>query len=237
MRINKFLSEAGICSRRRADEEIAAGNVRINGQRASLGDTVLETDVVEYKGEVIHAKTEKKIYLYYKPVGVVCTEEKREKNNLFNLISLPERVTYLGRLDKNSEGLLLLSNDGALNQQLMRPGNHHEKEYEVQIDKAVTPELIKRLSEGVYLTELNRTTNPCSVKKLSAHSFSIILTQGLNRQIRRMCRELGCQVKRLIRVRICNLTIGDMKPGEVRELTAKEEKQLRAEVTCHRTNA
>ncbi|MBQ6441811.1 MAG: pseudouridine synthase [Lachnospiraceae bacterium] len=227
MRINKFLSEAGICSRRRADEEIAAGNVRINGQRAGLGDTVFETDVVEYKGEVISVKTEKKVYLYYKPAGVVCTEEKREKNNLFRAILLQERVTYLGRLDKNSEGLLLLSNDGALNQQLMRPGAYHEKEYEVQIDRPVTAELIRKLSEGVYLSELDRTTRPCKVRKIKSDTFSIILTQGLNRQIRRMCQELGCRVKRLVRVRICNLTLEGMKAGEVRELTKEEERILR----------
>ena len=231
MRINKFLSEAGICSRRKADQEIEKGLVKINGHRAALGDTVLETDVVEYKGEVISAKAEKKVYLYYKPVGIVCTEDKREKNNLFDAISLPERVTYLGRLDKNSEGLLLLSNDGELNQQLMRPDTHHEKEYEVQIDRPVTAELVKHLSEGVYLTDLDRRTQPCKVKKLRSDTFSIILTQGLNRQIRRMCRELGCHVKRLVRVRICGLTLDGMKPGEIRALTAEEEQALRAQTS------
>lgn len=230
MRINKFLSEAGICSRRKADQEIASGHVKINGQIATLGDTVFETDVVEYKGEVISAKQEKKVYLYYKPIGVVCTEDRREKDNLLDAIDLPERVTYLGRLDKNSEGLLLLSNDGILNQQLMRPGFYHEKEYEVQIDRPVTAELIKKLSEGVYLTELDRTTRPCTVKKLRSDTFSIILTQGLNRQIRRMCKELGCHVKKLIRVRICNLTLDDMKPGDLRELTAEEERTLREQI-------
>ena len=229
MRINKFLREAGICSRRGADEEIAAGNVAINGRIASLGDTVLETDVVEYKGRVIGKIPEKKVYLYYKPVGIVCTEDRREKHNLFDAVSLPERVTYLGRLDKNSEGLLLLSNDGELNQQLMRPGTYHEKEYEVQIDRPVTKELLQKLSKGVYLPELDRTTRPCVVKKCGGDTFSIILTQGLNRQIRRMCKELGCQVRRLVRVRICNLELGDMQPGEIRELTAEEEALLRAQ--------
>lgn len=229
MRINKFLKEAGICSRRRADEEIAAGNVRISGRIASLGDTVLETDVVEYKGRVIDRKPEKKVYLYYKPVGIVCTEDRREKHNLFSAVSLPERVTYLGRLDKNSEGLLLLSNDGELNQQLMRPGTYHEKEYLVQIDRPLTDVFLQKIGKGVYLAELDRTTRPCRVRRCSEDTFSIILTQGLNRQIRRMCKALGCQVKRLIRVRICNLTIGQMQPGEIRELTTEEEAILRAQ--------
>lgn len=229
MRINKFLSEAGVCSRRRADEEIAAGHVKINGRSASLGDTVLGTDVVEYKGRVIDQKPAKKVYLYYKPVGVVCTEDRREKHNLFEKLSLPERVTYLGRLDKNSEGLLLLSNDGELNQQLMRPGTNHEKEYLVQIDRPVTESFLRKLEKGVYLAELHRTTRPCRVKQCGGDTFSIILTQGLNRQIRRMCKALGCQVKRLIRTRICNLMIGQMQPGEIRELTEPEERDLRAQ--------
>ena len=230
MRINKFLSEAGICSRRKADQEIASGYVKINGQKASLGDTVFETDVVEYKGKVVSGKQEKKVYLYYKPVGVVCTEDRREKNNFLDAISLPERVTYLGRLDKNSEGLLLLSNDGMLNQQLMRPGFYHEKEYEVQIDRPLTADMIKKLSEGVYLTELDRTTRPCKVRKIRTDTFSIVLTQGLNRQIRRMCKELGCRVKKLVRVRICNLKVSGMKPGDLRELTAEEERILRQQM-------
>lgn len=230
MRINKYLSEAGVCSRRAADREIESRAVTINDRLAVIGDTVSDTDVVKYKGQVIRPRTEKKVLAYYKPSGVVCTEDRREKDSYLYHIDYPGRVTYLGRLDKDSEGLLLLSDDGALNQAVMRAKNRHEKEYEVRLDRTVTAEFLRSMEEGVYLPELSVKTRRCRVKKTGADTFTIVLTQGLNRQIRRMCEALGCRVLSLKRVRIVNIRLGDMKPGELRELTAAEERALREAV-------
>lgn len=227
MRINKYLSEAGICSRRAADREIQSGAVTINDRIAVPGDTVSETDVVKYKGAVVEPLKNKVVLAYYKPLGVVCTEAKEEKDSFLNAIDYPRRVTYLGRLDKNSEGLLLLSDDGDLAEKLMRGKNRHEKEYEVEINREVTADFLRKLCAGVYLPELSVKTRPCQAKKLGAKTFSIVLTQGLNRQIRRMCEALGVRVVSLKRVRIENILLSDMRPGDLRELTPEEERVLR----------
>lgn len=228
MRINKFLSEAGLCSRRAADREIASGMVTINGRVASLGDEATDADTVTFHGRVVTRQKEKVILAFYKPVGLVVTEDKREPKSLSKFLDYPRRVTYLGRLDKDSEGLLLLSDDGDLSEALMRGSYAHEKEYEVTIDREVTAEFLRKMEAGVYLPALKQTTRPCKARKLSKYKFSLILTQGLNRQIRRMCEELGVRVKRLKRVRVENILLGDLKPGEYRELTVAEEAALRA---------
>ncbi len=222
MRINKFLSEAGLCSRRQADREIEAGNVLINGEKAQPGMDVTEEDKVLFHGKPVQRKEEDLLYAFYKPKGIVCTEEKREPHNLASVLTLPTRVTYMGRLDKDSEGLLLLTNRGDWIELAMRSRYGHEKEYLVTIDREVTAELIEKLSGGMYLSELDRTTKPCKVKKLSKQQFSIVLTEGLNRQIRRMCETAGCRVRALKRIRVLNVTLDDLRPGELRAIEGKE---------------
>lgn len=195
-----------------------------------LGDLVGEYDTVSYRGATIVLPVETTVFAYYKPVGIVCTEDRREPNNLLDALKLPKRVTYLGRLDKDSEGLLLLSDDGDLHHALMQGNHGHEKEYEVQIDREVTAEFVRAMEQGVYLPELDRTTRPCKLQKTGYDTFSLILTQGLNRQIRRMCEALGCRVLSLKRVRILNITLGNLHPGEHRLLFKGEERALRRAV-------
>ncbi len=226
IRINKFLSEAGICSRRKADQEIEDGKVLINGVTAKSGDRVLPGDEVRYMGKVISKEEQKILLIYNKPVGVVCTEEEREKDNLYNHFSYPVRVTYIGRLDRESEGLLLLTNEGDLVNKINRARNNHQKEYIVTVNKPVTDSFLHGMANGVPLVELGRATLPCEVKRLGKKQFSIILTQGLNRQIRRMCEYFDYRVVALKRVRVMNLTLGDLKPGEYREVTKKEREEL-----------
>lgn len=235
MRINRYLSAAGVCSRREADRLIEAGRVTINGETALIGSDVSDQDEVCFDGTVIAPVDKKVILAYYKPVGIVVTEDKREPDNIIDAICYSRRVTYLGRLDKESEGLLLLSDDGDLNQSLMRGRNRHEKEYVVRVDHDITSDFLSAIRNGVYLSELDTTTRKCIVNKLSDDSFSIVLTQGLNRQIRRMCSELGYRVKLLKRIRIENILLGDMKPGELRELTEEEEKRLRESLSTKET--
>ncbi len=226
MRINKFLSEAGVCSRRAADREILAGKVSINGRTAVPGDRITDADEVCFCGRPVKRKEEILLYAYYKPRGVVCTESRKEERNLFQELSLSERVTYMGRLDKDSEGLLVLTNRGDLIELGMRGSRAHEKEYVVRIDREVTPELIRFLSQGVYLSELDRTTRPCRVKKLSRYTFSMVLTEGLNRQIRRMCEAAGVRVRALKRIRVINILLSDMKSGELRSIEGEEREEF-----------
>ena len=222
MRINKYLSSCGVCSRREADRLVESGRVFLNGIRALPGDQVETGDLVELDGKAI-SLTEEKIYLrFYKPVGIVCTEEKREKDNLIDYLHYPQRITYAGRLDKNSEGLMLLTNDGDLIQKLMRGRNGHQKEYQVLLDREMTDEDISRMEKGVFLKELNVKTRPCTIKKIGDKKISIVLTQGLNRQIRRMCETFGYRVKTLKRVRLANLGIDGLKPGQYLPLTEAE---------------
>ena len=222
VRINKFIADAGVCSRREADALISQGKVMINGKTALCGDRVTEGACVTVNGKNVDTSS-KRVYLAYnKPKGVVCTSEKREENNIINAVKYPVRVTYAGRLDKDSEGLILLTNDGDLTDRLMRGRNMHEKEYEVTVDKKLSNDFIKAMRAGVYLEELDVTTRSCKVRRLSDRSFAIILTQGLNRQIKRMCNALGYRVNRLVRVRVGNIELGKLKTGQYRELDAGE---------------
>ena len=222
MRINKYLSSCGICSRRMADGLIAGGRVRINGSPAEPGSQVETGDAVTVDGTAVTLPEAKTYLKFYKPTGVVCTFEKREKNNLTRFLPDQKRVTYAGRLDKNSEGLLILTDDGDLIQSMMAARNAHEKEYEVTIGSPVTDEFLEQMRNGVYLPELKRKTRPCRVWKTGEQTFRIVLTQGLNRQIRRMCGALGVRVVELKRFRVVNVLLGDLKPGESRTLTGKE---------------
>ena len=230
IRINKYLAEAGVCSRREADRLVEAKKVLINGNTAENGSKVFDGDDVCVDGKRIKG-VDKKVYLaFYKPAGIVCTAEKREEANLMSYIDYPVRVTYCGRLDKDSEGLLLLSNDGDFMQKLMRGANGHEREYLVRVNKPVTDEFLASMEKGVFLPELNTTTKKCRIRKISDVTFTITLTQGLNRQIRRMCRELDYHVRFLKRVRIENIQLGDMDPGSFRELEKDELAELKRRV-------
>ena len=230
IRINKYLAQAGVCSRREADRLVESGKVLINGKAAENGSKVFDGDEVSVDNKKI-AGPEKKAYLaFYKPAGIVCTAEKREENNIMDYIDYPVRVTYCGRLDKDSEGLLLLSNDGDFMQMLMKGSHGHEREYLVRVDKPVTDDFLDKMEKGVFLSELNVTTKKCRIRKISDVTFTITLTQGLNRQIRRMCREFDYHVRFLKRVRIENIQLGDMDPGAFRELEKDELAELKRRV-------
>lgn len=230
MRINKYLSEAGLCSRREADRLIAAGRVTVGGITARTGMQVEDNSDIRIDGRRIGGQ-EKKVYLkFYKPRGIVCTADRREPGNLTDYLQYPVRVTYAGRLDKDSEGLLLLTNDGDLIDQAMRARNVHEKEYQVTVDREYEDTFLEKLQRGIYLKELRIRTRPCRAWRTGPKSFRIVLTQGLNRQIRRMCRSCGFRVITLRRVRILNLTLEGLKPGEYRELTEEELSELKTRV-------
>ena len=227
IRLNKFLSDAGVCSRRAADKAIEAGEVFVNGKPAVMGQRIMTSDTVEYEGKLVSNDNQKEVLIAYnKPAGIVCTAEKREKNNIIDHLKYPERIYPIGRLDKDSTGLILLTNQGDLVNKIMRAVNAHEKEYIVSVDKEITGDFIKKMSGGVYLDELEVTTRKCKVKKLSKYEFNIVLTQGLNRQIRRMCQMLGYRVKTLKRVRIMNIELSDLKEDTYRDVTAEELKVL-----------
>ena len=223
MRINKYMAACGVCSRRQADKLLQEGRVMVNGQVAVTGREIAPTDQVMVNGKPIQLPNKPVVLAYYKPVGVVCTERDKHADKIVTeQINYPVRVTYAGRLDKDSEGLLLLTNDGELIQKLMKASNHHEKEYVVKTVKPVTPEFLKQMEKGVYLKDLDVTTRPCQVKGIGPYTFSIILTQGLNRQIRRMCEACGNRVKSLKRIRVVNILLEDLKPGEYREITGPQ---------------
>ena len=231
VRLNKYIAECGICSRREADKLIEAGLITVNGTTAVAGLKVAPNDVVSYKGSVISPVKNKTVLAYYKPVGVTCTErDEHAEVTLTDVIEYPVRLTYAGRLDKDSEGLLLLTNDGDLIEALMRGANEHEKEYEVTVDKPLDKSLIAKMERGLYLEELDVTTRPCRIVITGDKSFNIILTQGLNRQIRRMCEAVGCRVLSLKRVRVANILLGDLKSGEYREIAGEELAKLYAEL-------
>ncbi|MBR4981864.1 MAG: pseudouridine synthase [Lachnospiraceae bacterium] len=231
IRINKYIADAGICSRRDADKLVEQGLVMVNGKIAESGTKVGKQDEVTVRGKRILAGEEKIVLAYYKPVGVTCTErDLHAKKTVIQDLKYPVRVTYAGRLDKESEGLLLMTNDGNLINGLMRAANFHEKEYVVKVDKEITQEFLRDMAAGVYLTELEKTTRPCDVESMGKYTFRIVLTQGLNRQIRRMCKELGYQVKQLRRIRIANIELGKLKPREYRRLTEKELEMLYSKV-------
>ncbi|MDA9760380.1 23S rRNA pseudouridine(2604) synthase RluF [Flavobacteriaceae bacterium] len=220
-RLNKFLSEAGYCSRRAADKLIEEGRVTVNGKHPEMGTKVSSTDEVSVDGRVVSIKKKSRVYIAFnKPVGVVCTTDTRvEKNNIIDFINYPSRIFPIGRLDKDSEGLILLTDDGDIVNKILRSSNNHEKEYIVRVDKPISQTFVKRMSEGVPV--LDTMTKPCRVQKLSRDSFKIVLTQGLNRQIRRMCSYLDYEVESLKRVRIMNINLmSDV--GEYRNLTKEE---------------
>lgn len=224
MRINKYISESGKASRRGADKLITEGRVKINGKRATIGSQVEPGDDVQVDGNPIRVARNNVYIALNKPVGITSTTEKGVKGNIVDLVNHPLRVFNIGRLDKDSEGLILLTNDGDIVNEILRSENRHEKEYIVSVDRPITPEFLKKMSEGVKI--LGTTTLPCEVVQLSKFDFQIILTQGLNRQIRRMCGELGYDVYRLQRTRIMNIHLNKLPPGQWRDLSKKERTQL-----------
>src|SRR6056300_108457 len=226
VRINKFLSQAGFCSRREADKFILDERVTINGVVAKMGEKIDPNDDISVDGERISKKPNKKIYIILnKPKGIVCTTDSGvEKNNIIDYINHPKRIFPIGRLDKTSEGLIFLTNDGDIVNKILRAKNKHEKEYHVTVDKPITHEFIQQMSKGVPI--LNTVTRPCEIKRIKDYEFKIILTQGLNRQIRRMCEYLGYRVKKLKRIRIMNITL-DIPLGEWRYFNDQEFSELK----------
>ncbi len=223
IRLNKYMSDAGICSRREADRLIEAGKVLVDGQRAVCGMKIQPHQKVTVSG--VEAKREQELILLAvnKPRGVVCTTDKRfGDRTIYDMMNYPKRIFTVGRLDKDSEGLILMTNHGDILNKIMRAGNYHEKEYLVTVDKKITPDFLKKMAAGVYLKELDVTTRPCRVELAGEYRFRIVLTQGLNRQIRRMCEALHCRVTRLVRLRVMNIELGNLRPGEYRSISRKE---------------
>ncbi len=225
-RLNKYLSEAGYCSRREADRLIDAGRVTINGSVPEMGTKVKDSDIVEVDGKPITERKADFVYLAFnKPVGIVCTTDTRvEKDNIIDFINYPKRIFPIGRLDKPSEGLIFLTDDGDIVNKILRASNNHEKEYVVTVDKEIDNDFIFGMSNGVPI--LDTVTNKCKVEKTGPYSFNITLTQGLNRQIRRMCEHFGFRVRKLKRMRIMNLTLDNIKAGEWRHLKKHEMREL-----------
>ncbi len=232
IRLNKYLSEQGICSRREADRLIDAGQVSVDGKTAKVGEKIDGTEVIVCAGKTVggalgHKKDKPVLLALNKPRGVVCTTSHKDRAmNVIDLIQYPVRIYPVGRLDKDSEGLLLLTNQGELANEIMHAGNLHEKEYLVTVDQPFDAEFVKRMREGVELRELGVTTRPCQVEAAGEKSFRIILTQGLNRQIRRMCGELGYRVVSLKRIRIMNIILGKLNTGDFRRVTPYELEEL-----------
>jgi len=223
-RLNKAIAETGYCSRREADKLIETGKVIVNGKVAEMGLKVTNSDEISVKGQVV-TKTVRNIYLvFHKPVGITCTTDLRVKGNIVSYINYPERIFPIGRLDKPSEGLIFMTNDGDIVNKILRSRNNHEKEYIVRVNKKITNDFIRRMSNGIPI--LDTVTKKCKVWKVNNHTFKIILTQGSNRQIRRMCEYLGYEVTMLKRLRIMNIDLGTLKPGKYRSFTKKELKDL-----------
>lgn len=227
IRINKYLSDIGYCSRRQADKLIDEGKVTVNGLPSVMGQKVTGEEDIRVNGEKVKSTKREGTFTliaFNKPVGIVCTSEKREKDNIIDFINYPTRIYPIGRLDKNSEGLILLTDNGDIVNKMMRSGNKHEKEYIVSVNKDITEEFLRKMREGVPI--LDTVTRKCEVTKLSKRKFKIILTQGLNRQIRRMCEALDYRVTYLKRVRVLNIELGDLKTGEYRDVTEEERAKL-----------
>lgn len=220
MRLNKYLSDIGFCSRRAADKLIEEGRVSIGNDVATLGMKVEEDDRVLVDGKPVKTVEEKVYIILNKPRGIECTTNKAVKDNIVDFVNYPVRIYPVGRLDKQSEGLILLTNDGELSNLILKARNFHEKEYVVKVDRPLTPEFLTNMREGVPI--LDTVTRPCEVFEINPYTFRIILTQGLNRQIRRMCEHFGYEVKRLMRVRILNISLGDLPKGKWRSLTPQE---------------
>lgn len=224
VRLNKYLSEAGVCSRREADRLIAEGRVSVDGQRAETGMRIHPGQVVKVGKRIVSKQDDMIVLAVNKPKGIVCTEERRERNSIIRFLNYPVRVTYIGRLDKDSRGLLLMTNNGDIINQMMRAANHHEKEYKVTVDQEITQDFVEKMAAGVPI--LNTVTRPCKIRKIGKYTFTIVLTQGLNRQIRRMCEALGYEVKDLVRTRVMNIKLDGIREGEYRKLTDAELDEL-----------
>lgn len=222
MRLNKFLSDAGVCSRRQADQAIEDGLVFVAGKRANLGDQINGDEEITFRGKLVKARANDYVILAYnKPKGVECTADPKVKNNIVSKVGYKTRVYPVGRLDLNSRGLILLTDNGELANELTKASNRHEKEYVVRVDKPLTQSFIEKMSQGVYLKDLDKTTAPCKVTMRSKFTFSIVLVQGLNRQIRRMCNTFGYNVTDLQRVRIMDLELGDLASGSYKEIDGR----------------
>lgn len=224
VRLNKYLSEAGVCSRREADRLIESGKVTVDGKKAVTGMRIIPGQKVMVGKRNVSKQDEMIVLAVNKPRGIVCTEEKRERRSIVRFLDYPVRITYAGRLDKDSRGLLLMTNNGDIINRMMRAANFHEKEYRVTVDKEITEDFIRKMSSGVQI--LDTVTRPCKAEKIGKYTFSIVLTQGLNRQIRRMCEALGYEVKDLVRVRIMNIRLGSLQEGRYRKLTDRELEEL-----------
>lgn len=224
IRINKLLSDAGVCSRREADRLVEQGRVTVDGKVLAMGTRVSPTADIRVNGKPIRKEEKKVLLMLNKPRGIVCTMERRERDSVVRFMNYPIRVYPVGRLDKDSEGLLLLTNQGDLVNRIMRAGNRHEKEYIVTVDREIDKDFLEKMSIGVPI--LDTITRPCTVEYVGKYTFRIILTQGLNRQIRRMCAYFGYDVKKLKRVRIMNLELGNLPVGKYREVIGKELEEL-----------
>lgn len=227
IRLNKFLSDSGYCSRREADRLIDGGKVTVNHEIAVMGQKVTLKDIVKVNGQIISREEEQIVIAFNKPVGVECTTDTGNPDNIVDYIGYPKRIYPIGRLDKNSQGLILLTNDGALVNHILKASNYHEKEYVVTVDKPIDDEFVQKMSSGVEI--LNQVTRPCKVTKVNKHTFHIVLTQGLNRQIRRMCEVLGYKVQKLKRIRIMNIYLGNLPRGAYRDVTDEELAQITKE--------
>jgi len=222
--LNKYISNTGICSRREADKLIEAGRITINGKVAKKGNRVFPKDKVAYDGEPIGKKS-KAIYLkYHKPDGITCTTDRSDKTNIVDQINIRQRIFPIGRLDKNSTGLILLTNDGDVVNEILRKENKHEKEYIVKVDKPITSQFLQKMAKPMHI--MGKKTLPCKIKQLKTNVFKIILTQGLNRQIRRMCKACDYKVMSLKRIRIMQIKMSGLNPGEWTQLTDEERNQL-----------
>ena len=225
-RINKFLSAAGFCSRREADRLIDQGKVTVDGKIAVCGMKVSGNEAITIDGKALTVNKKKVLIAFNKPRGIVCTSFRGDKDNIIDFIHYPQRIYPVGRLDKESEGLILLTNQGELVNKILRASNYHEKEYQVQVNKPLTPERLKRMAAGINLPELDIVTRPCKIRQTGIDSFDIILTQGINRQIRRMCEAVGYRVLNLKRVRIMNIRLKGLALGSYRNLTLQETEEL-----------
>lgn len=227
IRLNKFLSDSGFCSRREADRLIEGRKVTVNSETAVMGQKVTLKDIVKVNGQIISREEEQIVIAFNKPVGVECTTDTGNPDNIVDYIGYPKRIYPIGRLDKNSQGLILLTNDGALVNHILKASNYHEKEYVVTVDKPIDNEFVQKMSSGVEI--LNQVTRPCKVTRVNKHTFRIVLTQGLNRQIRRMCEVLGYKVQKLKRIRIMNIYLGNLPRGAYRDVTDEELAQITKE--------
>lgn len=224
IRINKYLSKAGVCSRRKADEWVAEGRIQVNGTQAETGTRVYPGDVVTLQGREVRLQAHKVVLAFHKPRGLVCSLNGQGAETVQEYLNYPMQLYYVGRLDKDSEGLLLMTNDGELVNAVSRARNHHEKEYEVWVDRPVTKEFLYKMRNGIPI--LDTITRKCQVIQTGNRSFRIVLTQGMNRQIRRMCEYCGYRVKRLKRIRVMNIELGDLETGQYRKLEDWELKKL-----------